>query len=80
MCEKKTFPTIVGLLTHFCQLLLALVIIEQCPPASHEDMIEVLLNVFNTRGALMELLKAVVDQEVERSGGYPVHDFRHKYH
>ena len=30
-------------------------------------MIEVLFNVFNTRRSLIELLKAVVDQEIEKS-------------
>jgi hypothetical protein len=42
-------------------------IIDHCSPAKQADMIEVLFNIFNTRRSLMELLKAVVDQEIERS-------------
>ncbi|KAG9015978.1 Ras GTPase activating protein ira2 [Tulasnella sp. 427] len=45
-------------------MLLALAICEICPQSDVDDMINVLLNIFDTRGALMALLKAMIDREL----------------
>lgn len=44
---------------------MASVLLERWPSSDYEGLCELILNVFNTRGMLMYLLKAVVDQEVE---------------
>ncbi|KAF8324598.1 uncharacterized protein EI90DRAFT_3157325 [Cantharellus anzutake] len=45
-------------------LVMASVLLERWPSPDHEGLCELILNVFNTRGTLMYLLKAVIDQEV----------------
>ncbi|KAG8905759.1 Ras GTPase activating protein ira2 [Tulasnella sp. 403] len=45
-------------------MLLALAICETCPQNDVDDMIGVLLNIFDTRGSLVALLKAMIDREV----------------
>ncbi|KAG8981934.1 Ras GTPase activating protein ira2 [Tulasnella sp. 425] len=45
-------------------MLLALAICEICPQSDVDDMINVLLNIFDTRGTLVALLKAMIDREV----------------
>jgi hypothetical protein len=43
-------------------------ICETCPPAEVEMMISVLLNLFDTRGTLMTLLKHMIDREISHTG------------
>ena len=45
-------------------MLLALAICETCPQSDVDDMINVILNIFDTRGTLVALLKAMIDREV----------------
>lgn len=45
-------------------MFLALSIIENCPPNEIEEKCQMLLNVFNTRGTLLPLLRATIDHEV----------------
>ncbi|CAL1700085.1 unnamed protein product [Somion occarium] len=46
---------------------LALAICEVCPSDRHDEMIEVLLDVFDTKSSLVNLLKAMVDREIART-------------
>ncbi|PFH50162.1 hypothetical protein AMATHDRAFT_80979 [Amanita thiersii Skay4041] len=48
-------------------MILALTICEVCPPSEVEIMISVLLNIFDSRTSLMNLLKAMIEQEVSRT-------------
>ncbi|KAG8886533.1 Ras GTPase activating protein ira2 [Tulasnella sp. 331] len=48
-------------------MLLALAICETCPQNDVEDMISVILNIFDTRGTLVALLKALIDREVTQT-------------
>ncbi|KAF8638594.1 hypothetical protein AX17_002135 [Amanita inopinata Kibby_2008] len=48
-------------------LVLALTICEICPPSEVEIMISVLLNVFDNRTSLMNLLKLMIEQEIART-------------
>ncbi|KAJ7724736.1 hypothetical protein DFH07DRAFT_1066990 [Mycena maculata] len=45
-------------------MVLVMAICETCPPAEVEIMISVMLNLFDTRGSLMTLLKHMIDREV----------------
>jgi len=47
---------------------LVMAICETCPQSDIDDMIGVLLNVFDTRGSLVSLLKAIIDREVAATG------------
>ncbi|KAG9027475.1 Ras GTPase activating protein ira2 [Tulasnella sp. JGI-2019a] len=48
-------------------MLLALAICETCPQNDVEDMINVILNIFDTRGTLVALLKTLIDREVTQT-------------
>ena len=48
--------------------MLAVIICEICPLNDVEIMISVLLNVFNTRGLLLALIKRMIEREVSRTG------------
>ncbi|KDQ15349.1 hypothetical protein BOTBODRAFT_54648 [Botryobasidium botryosum FD-172 SS1] len=48
-------------------MLLAVAICETCPANETDEMIHVLLNVFDTRSSLVALLKAIVDREIART-------------
>lgn len=48
-------------------MLLALAICETCPQGDVDDMIGVLMNIFDTRGTLVALLKAMIDREVAQT-------------
>jgi hypothetical protein len=52
------------------QLALALAICETCPPPEVDFIIPVLLNLFDTRTSLMNLLKAIIEREVAQAGLY----------
>lgn len=45
-------------------MVLVMAICETCPPAEVEIMISVMLNLFDTRGSLMTLLKHMIDREI----------------
>lgn len=47
---------------------LVLAICEVCPASEVNEIISVLLNVFDTRSSLMNLMKAMVDKEIARAG------------
>ncbi|KAJ6560168.1 hypothetical protein B0H19DRAFT_1376000 [Mycena capillaripes] len=48
-------------------MVLVMAICETCPPAEVEMMISVLLNLFDTRGSLMMLLKHMIDREISHT-------------
>ena len=58
------------------QLSLALAICEVCPASEVDSLISVMLNLFDTRSALMTLLKNMIDLEVSRTGEYWLGDQR----
>ncbi|PPQ78909.1 hypothetical protein CVT25_002369 [Psilocybe cyanescens] len=49
-------------------MVLAMTICETCPPGEVEMMISVLLNVFDSRSALMNLIKLMIEREVQQTG------------
>ena len=49
-------------------MVLALTICEICPPSEVEIMISVLLNVFDTRASLLNLIKLMIEREVSHTG------------
>ncbi|KAF8806096.1 hypothetical protein BYT27DRAFT_7141632 [Phlegmacium glaucopus] len=59
--------------TSLCELVrgsdmvLAITICEVCPPAEVELMISVLLNVFNSRESLLNLIKLMIEREVAQT-------------
>ena len=58
------------------QLSLALAICEVCPASEVDSLISVMLNLFDTRSALMTLLKNMIDLEVSRTGGFELNTLR----
>ncbi|KAH9948737.1 hypothetical protein B0H21DRAFT_787622 [Amylocystis lapponica] len=48
-------------------MMLALAICEVCPPVEVDNLISVLLNIFDTKSSLMTLLKMMIDLEVGRT-------------
>ncbi|KAI0355329.1 hypothetical protein OH77DRAFT_1424817 [Trametes cingulata] len=48
-------------------MVLALAICEICPPNEVDSMNAVLLNLFDTRSSLMNLLKTMIDNEIQRT-------------
>jgi neurofibromin 1 len=56
-------------------MVLVMAICETCPPAEVEIMISVLLNLFDTRGSLMTLLKHMIDREIAHTGKSPSFSF-----
>ncbi|KAJ6515229.1 hypothetical protein C8R45DRAFT_1049017 [Mycena sanguinolenta] len=59
--ERSTNP---GRNNRLAEMVLVMAICETCPPAEVEMMISVLLNLFDTRGTLMTLLKHMIDREI----------------
>lgn len=49
-------------------MVLAMTICDICPPSEVEIMISVLLNLFDTRASLMNLLKLMIEREVAQTG------------
>ena len=54
-------------------MVLAMAVCETCPPAEVDIMISVLLNLFDTRTSLVNLLKLIIDREIARTGRVPLH-------
>ena len=53
---------------------LALAICEICPPNEVDAMNAVLLNLFDTRSSLMNLLKTMIDLEIGKTGEWFLQD------
>lgn len=49
-------------------MVLAMTICETCPPSEVEMMISVLLNIFDSRPSLMNLIKLMIEREVAQTG------------
>jgi hypothetical protein len=49
-------------------MILAVAICETCPHNEVEMMIQVLMNLYDTRPALMRLLKTLVERELAATG------------
>lgn len=61
------------------QMALALAICEICPPNEVDAMNAVLLNLFDTRSSLMNLLKTMIDLEIQKTGARLVTSVRVLY-
>jgi hypothetical protein len=48
-------------------MVLALAICETCPPSEIDVVIPVLFNIFDERSTLMELVRAVIDREIQNT-------------
>lgn len=48
--------------------MIPMIICEICPPNDVDIMISVLLNIFNTRGSLLSLIKLIVEHEISGTG------------
>ncbi|OBZ70421.1 Neurofibromin [Grifola frondosa] len=46
---------------------LAMAICEICPPTEVDSIISVMLNIFDTRSSLLNLLKSMIDREISRT-------------
>ena len=55
-------------LSHLSQMVLAMTICEICPPGEVEMMISVLLNIFDSRSSLLNLIKLMIEREVAQTG------------
>jgi len=49
-------------------MFLALAICEICPPSDVDVIISVLMNLYDTRTSLVNLLKAMIDREIAHTG------------
>jgi neurofibromin 1 len=49
-------------------MLLALAICEICPSSDVDVIISVLMNLFDTRTSLVNLLKSMIDREIAHTG------------
>ncbi|THH31919.1 hypothetical protein EUX98_g2275 [Antrodiella citrinella] len=71
--SAKEDPTEGGRQNKLCEIIkgpdigLVLAICEVCPASEVNEIISVLLNVFDTRSSLMNLMKLMVDKEVSRA-------------
>lgn len=57
-------------------MVLAMTICEICPPGEVEMMISVLLNIFNDRTSLLNLIKLMIDREVAQTGVFTITESR----
>ncbi|TFY54349.1 hypothetical protein EVJ58_g8920 [Rhodofomes roseus] len=71
--DSQEQPAVVPRQSRLCELVkgpdlsLALAICEVCPASEVDSLISVMLNLFDTRSALMTLLKNMIDLEVGRT-------------
>lgn len=56
------------MLTNSCKSNLALAICQVCPSNEADQIITVLLTLFDTRSGLMNLMKAMIDKEIASTG------------
>ncbi|KAF4620069.1 hypothetical protein D9613_004830 [Agrocybe pediades] len=62
--NKKPLQSALCDLVRSSDSILAMTICEVCPPSEVDMMISVLMNIYDTRPALMKLLKAMIEREV----------------